>query len=128
MFGMLLGAIGVGAAAGPLLLRRFTSTVARVGLPRTVAKPVKEQEAVVWDAADVDRFLTASGKDAFVSVTGGTMPLRRSRPSLTATRTRHSDCSGFFTAPNSKSSWIRRTPERNSIGCTREPVQGSRTP
>lgn len=36
------------------------SPAARVGLPRTVAKPVKEKQAVVWTAADVDRFLAAT--------------------------------------------------------------------
>ncbi|CAN5579343.1 site-specific integrase [soil metagenome] len=37
------------------------SPAARVGLPRTVAKPVKEKDALVWDETDVERFLTASG-------------------------------------------------------------------
>jgi integrase len=31
-----------------------------VGLPRTVAKPVKKKEAVTWTAAEVDRFLAAT--------------------------------------------------------------------
>lgn len=36
------------------------SPAARVGLPRVVAKPVKEKEAVVWIAEQVDRFLAAT--------------------------------------------------------------------
>jgi integrase len=36
------------------------SPAARVGLPRVVAKPVKEKEAVVWTAEQVDRFLEAT--------------------------------------------------------------------
>ena len=36
------------------------SPAARVGLPRTVAKPVKEKETVAWTAAEVDRFLEAT--------------------------------------------------------------------
>ena len=36
------------------------SPAARVGLPRVVAKPVKEKEAVVWTAEQVDRFLDAT--------------------------------------------------------------------
>jgi len=36
------------------------SPAARVGLPRVVAKPVKEKEAVVWTAEQVDRFLAAT--------------------------------------------------------------------
>ncbi len=37
------------------------SPAARVGLPRTVAKPVKEKEAVAWTAQQVDRFLAVTG-------------------------------------------------------------------
>jgi integrase len=36
------------------------SPAARVGLPRAVAKPVREKEAVAWTAAEVDRFLAAT--------------------------------------------------------------------
>jgi integrase len=36
------------------------SPAARVGLPRTVAKPIKEKEAVVWTVEQVDRFLLAT--------------------------------------------------------------------
>lgn len=36
------------------------SPAARVGLPRTVAKPVKEKETVAWTADQVDRFLVAT--------------------------------------------------------------------
>jgi integrase len=36
------------------------SPAARVGLPRTVAKPVKEKDVVAWTADDVDRFLEAT--------------------------------------------------------------------
>jgi integrase len=36
------------------------SPAARVGLPRTVAKPVKEKEAVAWNEQQVDRFLAAT--------------------------------------------------------------------
>ena len=36
------------------------SPAARVGLPRSVAKPVVEKEAVAWTADDVARFLTAT--------------------------------------------------------------------
>ena len=36
------------------------SPAARVGLPRTVAKPVKVKEAVAWTADEVDRFLAAT--------------------------------------------------------------------
>lgn len=36
------------------------SPAARVGLPRVVAKPVKEKEAVAWTAEQVDRFLAAT--------------------------------------------------------------------
>ena len=36
------------------------SPAARVGLPRTVAKPVKEKETVAWTADQVDRFLAAT--------------------------------------------------------------------
>lgn len=36
------------------------SPAARVGLPRTVAKPIKEKEAVVWTVEQVDRFLVAT--------------------------------------------------------------------
>ena len=38
------------------------SPAARVGLPRVVAKPVKEREAVVWTAEQVDRFLAATAE------------------------------------------------------------------
>ena len=37
------------------------SPAARVGLPRTVAKPVREKEAVVWTCQQVDRFLAVAG-------------------------------------------------------------------
>lgn len=36
------------------------SPAARVGLPRTVAKPVKAKEAVAWTAPQVDRFLAVT--------------------------------------------------------------------
>jgi len=36
------------------------SPAVRVGLPRTVAKPIKEKEAVTWSERDVDRFLEAT--------------------------------------------------------------------
>ncbi len=36
------------------------SPAARVGLPRTVAKPTKEKEAVAWTEREVDRFLAAT--------------------------------------------------------------------
>lgn len=36
------------------------SPAALVGLPRTVAKPPKERDTVVWTAAEVDRFLDAT--------------------------------------------------------------------
>ncbi len=36
------------------------SSAARVGLPRTVAKPVKEKETVAWTSDQVDRFLVAT--------------------------------------------------------------------
>ncbi len=36
------------------------SPAARVGLPRVVAKPVKEKETVAWTAEQVDRFLAAT--------------------------------------------------------------------
>jgi integrase len=36
------------------------SPAARVGLPRVVAKPVKEKETVAWTAEQVDRFLVAT--------------------------------------------------------------------
>jgi integrase len=36
------------------------SPAARVGLPRVVAKPVKEKETVAWTADQVDRFLAAT--------------------------------------------------------------------
>ncbi len=36
------------------------SPAARVGLPRTVAKPTKEKEAVAWTDREVDRFLAAT--------------------------------------------------------------------
>ncbi|MFZ1491360.1 MAG: hypothetical protein WAS51_15590 [Ilumatobacteraceae bacterium] len=36
------------------------SPAARVGLPRTVAKPVKEKDVVAWTADDADRFLEAT--------------------------------------------------------------------
>ena len=38
------------------------SPAARVGLPRVVAKPVKEKEAVAWTERDVDRFLAATAE------------------------------------------------------------------
>jgi len=38
------------------------SPAARVGLPRTVAKPIKEKEAVAWTGEQVDRFLTATAE------------------------------------------------------------------
>jgi len=37
------------------------SPAARVGLPRTVAKPVREKETVAWTTDEVDQFLEASG-------------------------------------------------------------------
>lgn len=36
------------------------SPAARVGLPRTVAKPVREKEAEMWTADEVDRFLEST--------------------------------------------------------------------
>jgi integrase len=36
------------------------SPAARVGLPRTVAKPVKEKDTVAWTEHQVDRFLAAT--------------------------------------------------------------------
>jgi len=36
------------------------SPAARVGLPRTVAKPIAAKETVAWSAAEVDQFLTAT--------------------------------------------------------------------
>ncbi len=38
------------------------SPAARVGLPRTVAKPAIEKEAVVWTAAQVEKFLEATAE------------------------------------------------------------------
>jgi len=38
------------------------SPAARVGLPRTVAKPVVESDAPVWTEDEVDRFLTATAE------------------------------------------------------------------
>ncbi|MEJ7800400.1 MAG: hypothetical protein WKF60_07770, partial [Ilumatobacter sp.] len=38
------------------------SPAARVGVPRVVAKPVKEKEVVVWTAEQVDRFLAATAE------------------------------------------------------------------
>ena len=43
------------------------SPAARVGLPRVVAKPVKEKEAVVWTAEQVDRFLEATADHRWAS-------------------------------------------------------------
>ncbi len=38
------------------------SPAARVGLPRTVAKPVEEKDTVVWTEQQVDRFLAATAE------------------------------------------------------------------
>ncbi len=38
------------------------SPAARVGLPRTVAKPVKEKDTVAWTEQQVDRFLAATAE------------------------------------------------------------------
>ena len=56
------------------------SPAARVGLPRTVAKPVKEKETVAWTAPDVDRFLdaTANHRWAIAFRLGVLYGLRRS--------------------------------------------------
>lgn len=56
------------------------SPAARVGLPRTVAKPVKEKEAVAWTAPQVDRFLgvTADHRWAIGFRLGVLYGLRRS--------------------------------------------------
>ncbi len=56
------------------------SPAARVGLPRTVAKEVKPKDAVAWDAADVDRFLEATGEHRWAVAfrLGALFGLRRS--------------------------------------------------
>jgi integrase len=56
------------------------SPAARVGLPRAVAKPAKEKEAVAWTAAEVDRFLavTADHRWAIAFRLGVLYGLRRS--------------------------------------------------
>ena len=56
------------------------SPAARVGLPRTVAKPVREKEAVIWTAVQVDRFLavTAEHRWAIAFRVGVLYGLRRS--------------------------------------------------
>ena len=56
------------------------SPASRVGLPRTVAKPVKQKEAVVWTGQQVDRFLavTADHRWAIAFRLGVLYGLRRS--------------------------------------------------
>lgn len=56
------------------------SPAVRVGLPRTVAKPVKEKETVAWTADEVDRFLgaTADHRWAIAFRLGVLYGLRRS--------------------------------------------------
>ena len=56
------------------------SPAARVGLPRTVAKPVKEKETVAWTEQQVDRFLgvTAAHRWAIAFRLGVLYGLRRS--------------------------------------------------
>ena len=56
------------------------SPAAHVGLPRSVAKPVKEKEALVWDEAQVDRFLevTAAHRWYVAFRLGVLLGLRRS--------------------------------------------------
>jgi integrase len=56
------------------------SPAARVGLPRTVAKPVRDKDAVAWTATEVDRFMavTAEHRWAMAFRLGVLYGLRRS--------------------------------------------------
>jgi integrase len=51
-------------AVGEGLIPR--SPAARVGLPRTVAKPVKEKDTVAWTEQQVDRFLAVTAEHRWV--------------------------------------------------------------
>jgi hypothetical protein len=72
------------------------SPAARVALPRTVAKPVKEKVVQAWGATDVDRFLAAiadiaepSGSNSGCSTASGAARFSRSDGTTSIPRVAH---------------------------------------